>query len=112
MKYLFFVLIVIHAVIHTIGFSNAFNLARFDQFAQTISRTAGVIWFLSFVLLFLTGILFWLEVEMWWVVSVIAVVPVSYTHLVTSALSGSFNFMLINSLNALLVMIPAYPDPL
>ncbi|MBP6795489.1 MAG: hypothetical protein KA143_10560 [Saprospiraceae bacterium] len=78
MKYLFFVLIVIHAVIHTIGFSNAFNLARFDQFAQTISRTAGVIWFLSFVLLFLTGILFWLEVEMWWVVSVIAVVLSQY----------------------------------
>lgn len=73
MKYFFMTLIVLHAIIHIIGFSKAFNLMSFIPSTTSISRFTGVLWLLAFLLLFLSGILYWLKTDAWWLISLIAI---------------------------------------
>lgn len=78
MKYLFFILIVLHAILHSLGFFKAFNLASFSQFTQTVTRFTGGLWLLTFLFMLLTAILYWFKVEAWWLVSLIAIALSQY----------------------------------
>jgi hypothetical protein len=59
MRWVFVVLMVVHGLIHLMGFAKAFGLAELPQLAQPISRTMGVAWLLAASLvLAATGALF------------------------------------------------------
>lgn len=70
---LFFILIV-HGLIHLLGFVKAFGLADVSQLTQNISKPAGVSWLIATLLFVATGIVFLLGKEWWWMIAIPALV--------------------------------------
>jgi len=65
--------VVIHGLIHFLGFAKAFNLLTVAELTQPISRPSGIFWFQA-ALLFLfvaAGIL--LKKDWWWMLAMVAV---------------------------------------
>jgi hypothetical protein len=67
MKGLLVALIVIHGVIHLLGFVKAFDLAAVNQLALPISRTAGIFWLLTCILLAVSAVLLLIGSPWWWI---------------------------------------------
>jgi len=66
--------VVIHGLIHLLGFVKAFHLAHVNEFTQPLSKASGILWLLA-TFLFLysaAGILF--RKEWWWLVALGAVI--------------------------------------
>lgn len=74
MRIALLVLILIHGLIHVLGFVKAFELSEVKQLTQTISKPFGVIWLLAFILFVLTAILFAFKNSNWWLFGIIALV--------------------------------------
>ena len=55
MKYLFILLLLIHGIIHVMGFTKAFNLGRQNLLTDNISKPAGFFWLIT-MLIFFTGL--------------------------------------------------------
>jgi hypothetical protein len=67
MKFLFLSLLILHGLIHLMGFSKAFGLAEIKELQLPISRLAGVFWALSFFGFLLTAVLYFQDRTFWWV---------------------------------------------
>ncbi len=78
MKLILLVLIIIHGLIHLLGFAKAFNLGAVNQLSQNISRTNGMLWLIATILFITTAILFFLEKDWWWVISAFAIIISQY----------------------------------
>ena len=66
--------VVIHGLIHFLGFAKAFNLLTVTELTQPIPRSTGIFWFQA-ALLFLfvaAGIL--LKKDWWWMLAIVAVI--------------------------------------
>lgn len=74
MKIAFIILLLVHGLIHLLGFVKAYNLSEVSQLTQPISRTAGLFWLLSTILFIVSLVLFLLNVQFWWVAAAIAAV--------------------------------------
>lgn len=74
MRIALLVLILIHGLIHVLGFVKAFELSEVKQLTQTISKPFGVIWLLAFILFVLAAILFAFKNSNWWLFGIIALV--------------------------------------
>lgn len=74
MKTIFLLLVVIHGLIHMMGFLKAFEIAKLDQLTQSISKPIGMVWLLTLLLFLLTAIFLLLSIESWWMPSAVAVV--------------------------------------
>lgn len=66
MRYLLVALILIHGLIHGMGFSKAFGLADMKQLSSYISKTTGLFWLLT-ALLFILSALFFLSKSPVWI---------------------------------------------
>ncbi len=66
LRYLAFALILIHALIHLMGFLKGQDLGSFDELKLPISKGASWGWLLALILLSIGGIGFLLDVN-WWV---------------------------------------------
>ncbi len=73
MKTILIVLLVLHGLIHLLGFTKAFNLAAVNQLTLPISKTSGVLWLLATLLFLLTAVLFFLNKSTWWMPAVLAI---------------------------------------
>jgi hypothetical protein len=73
MKTMLIVLIVIHGIIHSLGFTKAFNLATIKELTLSIPKFAGVIWLITSLLLIIAGIVNVFENKYWWLPAFIAV---------------------------------------
>jgi len=74
MRWLFVGLIVVHGLIHVMGFAKAFGFAELPQLTQPISRSMGVLWLFSAIGLLATAVLFVKAPRVWWAVGFVAVV--------------------------------------
>ena len=74
-KIIFATVVGVHGLIHVLGFLKAFGFARITQLTQSISRSAGVTWAVTSGLFLAAAILFGLNVDWWWVVGLLAVIP-------------------------------------
>ena len=74
MRIAFFLLIIIHGLIHLFGFVKAFGLADVKQLTQTISKPFGVIWLHAFIFFLMAAIMFALKNSHWWLLGLIALV--------------------------------------
>lgn len=74
MKYLFSTLIFLHGAIHLLGFVKAFNLAPIQQLSANISKTAGLIWLLVFVLFVVSGIAFLTKYQWWSILAFLSII--------------------------------------
>lgn len=73
MKYIFSVIVFLHATIHLTGFLKAFRLARIEQLTSDISSVSGIFWLLTFVLFLVSGIAYIAKADSWYIPAFIAV---------------------------------------
>ena len=70
----FLILVIVHGLIHLLGFVKAFGLSDVKQLTQTISKPFGVIWLLAFIFFVIAAILFALNNSYWWFFGFVALV--------------------------------------
>ena len=78
MKPLFTTLIIFHGLVHLAGFSKAFNLEAMNQITENISKANGTLWLVVASLFIITALLFLLNRDSWWMVSLCAIVLSQY----------------------------------
>jgi hypothetical protein len=74
MKTMFSGLILIHGLIHLLGFVKAFKLAPVSRLTQPVTKSAGVLWLASALLFVVALCLLAFDVRFWWGVAAAAVV--------------------------------------
>jgi len=72
MRYLFVALILIHGLIHFMGFSKAFGLADMKQLSISISKPIGLLWLLTALLFLISATLYLLKYGSWMYTCIIA----------------------------------------
>ncbi len=73
-KIIFSFVIVVHGLIHLLGFVKAYDLAPVEQLTEDISKTAGLSWLLVCLLFLVTVFLYFTENNAWWIVGTAAVI--------------------------------------
>jgi hypothetical protein len=74
MHFFLIVIILLHGLIHLMGFVKSFHLAEVSQLEQDISKPAGIFWLIATILFILTAISLLLIKEGWWITGFIAVI--------------------------------------
>ncbi len=74
MKIALFLIFTIHALIHGLGFIKAFQFMPLPQLPLQISKSAGLLWLLSALILLFAGISMALSWSLWWALAFAAVV--------------------------------------
>lgn len=68
MRIVFIAILILHGLIHLLGFVKAFDLAPVEQLTTPISRAAGLAWLIACLAALLTALLFALRVDAWWMI--------------------------------------------
>lgn len=68
----FIVVVLIHGLIHLMGFAKAFGYAELPQLAQPISRPLGIVWLLAALLLAATAASLAVWPRVWWIIAAVA----------------------------------------
>jgi hypothetical protein len=66
MKIIFFIILLLHSLIHLMGFLKAFRLSSFEQLSQEISKPAGILWLLAALLFSIAAVLYLSEAALWY----------------------------------------------
>lgn len=74
MKFIFSCILLVHGLIHLMGFVKAFQIAEINQLTQSISKPIGMLWLVTSLLFLFSLILFLFKRDGWFVISIIAVV--------------------------------------
>ncbi|MCX7736780.1 MAG: hypothetical protein N2319_08700 [Candidatus Kapabacteria bacterium] len=74
MKTIFFVLVLLHGLIHFIGFFKGFGLLEVKEISLPISKSVGLIWLIAGVLILIYWILFLTNSKYSWLLGIFAVV--------------------------------------
>ncbi len=98
MKWLFSGVLLVHGLIHLMGFAKAFGYAELPQLTQAISRPMGLWWLLACGLLLATAVAVFVWPRGWWQVGLIALL-VSQAVIISSWTDAKFgtpaNFLLL-----------------
>lgn len=70
MKFIIAALILIHGLIHFMGFAKAFDYGNMKQLTMPISKQVGFLWLLTAFLFIITVALFFIKKDYWWVLAV------------------------------------------
>lgn len=73
-KILFIGIVLIHGLIHLLGFLKAFELANISELTQSITRPLGILWLTTALLFVTTAITFAFKNDWWWAIALVAVV--------------------------------------
>ena len=75
MRYFLFFVLLLHGLIHLLGFAKAFSLAPVEQLQLPISKSSGLLWLIASLLLVLTAILQFRASSSWplWAFGAIAI---------------------------------------
>lgn len=73
-KIIFSFVILIHGLIHLLGFVKAYDLAPVEQLTEDISKIIGIFWLLVSVLFLATVFLYFTQNDVWWMVGSAAVI--------------------------------------
>ncbi len=72
MKIFLAVILLIHALIHLMGFVKAFGLANIKELTVPISKPSGIIWLATAILFLISLLFFLLRKDSWWIIGAIA----------------------------------------
>ncbi len=67
---IFIFLILLHGLIHFMGFAKAFKYADIQALTQPISKAAGVLWVLAAILFIITTMLLLFKKDAWWMLAI------------------------------------------
>ncbi|WP_347925605.1 DUF6544 family protein [Pontimicrobium sp. SW4] len=105
MKIIFALIVIIHALIHLLGFVKAFQLAEITQLTQNISKPIGMLWLFATIAFLISITLVLLKKDWWFFVALIAVI-ISQTLIIIYWKDAKFG-TIANAI-ILLVSISAY----
>lgn len=74
MRYAAIILLLIHGLIHLLGFATAFHLGNISQLTKEISKPAGLFWLIATLLFVGTAVMLFLQNRLLWIVLFTAVV--------------------------------------
>ncbi len=74
LKYILFFILIVHGLIHLLGFIKGFEFADVSQLTQNISKPAAASWLIAALLFVSTGIVFLLSKEWWWMIAIPALI--------------------------------------
>jgi hypothetical protein len=74
MRWIFLALVVVHALIHFLGFAKAFGLAELPELTLPISRNLGLLWLAAGLGLLLSAVLLIVAPRVWWGSAALAIV--------------------------------------
>lgn len=66
--------VVIHGLIHFLGFAKAFNLLTVTELTQPISRSSGIFWFQTGLLFLFVAAGILIKKDWWWMLAIVAVI--------------------------------------
>jgi hypothetical protein len=72
MKYLLAIFLLVHGLIHLMGFFKAFQFMEISQLKNEISRPEGLLWLLSALLFLAAIILLLVDAGWWWMIALAA----------------------------------------
>ncbi|MCF8304297.1 MAG: hypothetical protein K9I94_13555 [Bacteroidales bacterium] len=106
-RVLFFLIIILHALIHLLGVVQAFHLAEIKELAIPVSEVYGILWGLALVLMLIAGLQYILKKTTWWMTGFAAVVV---SQLLTILVWQEAKFATIPNALILLLAIIAFSD--
>lgn len=68
------ILMILHGLIHLMGFVKAFNLAELKEITQEISRPIGLLWLAVMLLFTAAGVALMLKSACWWPITIASMV--------------------------------------
>jgi hypothetical protein len=74
LKYFFAFIMLVHGLIHFMGFAKAYSYGNLTQLTKYISKPNGLLWFSVAILFVLTAVLFLLKKESWPYLAIVAAV--------------------------------------
>ena len=74
LKYLLAFIMLLHGLIHFMGFAKAFNYGSITQISREISKPSGMLWLLTVFLFITAGILFLVKKDAWIFIAFAAVI--------------------------------------
>lgn len=74
MRILFVIFLIIHGLIHLLGFIKAFGIAEIKDLTQLISKPLGLLWLLTTLLFLGTSLLFAVKYDNYWTIGFLAIV--------------------------------------
>ncbi|MFT3846369.1 MAG: hypothetical protein QM725_15035 [Lacibacter sp.] len=74
MRYAAFVLLLLHGLIHLLGFAKAFDLGNISQLTKNISKPAGFFWMAAAILFLCAAVSLFLQSRLFWFFLFLAVV--------------------------------------
>jgi hypothetical protein len=97
MKFIFSLILVMHGLIHLVGFAKALGYEEFTHLTPEIPMQIGVLWLMTSLLLVVTSFLFLLDKQAWSIWGIIAAI-ISQVLIVTvwqDAKYGTVNNVII-----------------
>jgi hypothetical protein len=104
MKILFTVILLLHGLLHFIGFAKAYKLASLPQLELSVSRSLGTLWLIAGIIFLVAVVLFVLD-KKFWPFFALAGVLISQSLIIISWQDTKFGTIL--NIIILLVSIPA-----
>lgn len=74
MKFIIPALLILHGLIHLMGFTKAFGYAEMVQLSSPISKCAGSVWLITALVFVIAAILCFTKIEYWWLLALPAVI--------------------------------------
>ena len=108
MRILLFVVILVHGLIHLMGFAKAFEFAELGQLRESISRPIGLLWLACSLAFFAAGGLYLSRATSWWWIALPAV-ALSQTLIIMTW--GDAKFGTVANLIVVAVAIAAAVNP-
>jgi hypothetical protein len=106
-KYFFAAIILLHGLIHCMGFAKAFGYGNITQLSKAISKPSGLFWLLTTLLFTVAVVLFFLKKESWPMMMIITAI-VSQILIISNWKDAKFGT--IANIIALLVAIPCFAN--
>ncbi len=73
MKYIFVIIIIIHGLIHLLGFVKGFGFKEVKELTIPVSKSMGIVWLTATILFLAYGILYLLNSKYNWILGLVAV---------------------------------------
>jgi hypothetical protein len=73
-KTIFVIIVIVHGLIHLLGFMKAYRLVDLPRLAQPVPRRVGLMWLSAACLFMLTALLYLFAPTVWWIVGLLTVV--------------------------------------
>ncbi len=88
-RLIFIGIVVIHGLIHLLGFYKAFEMANIAGLTQKIARPFGILWLTSSLMFVITAITYAFKSPWWWAIAIVSVI-LSQTLVVIFWQDGKF----------------------